>query len=119
MHKLDYLQHREEKVASHLALIAGLLSDSRDKGTIGDMGASYNTQTSMKMKMTGQIANATMSNTSMMRRTARSKSKMLPLPLLLLLLRLPPLLTSSQYVLQPACQTVCLSANLDSVCLTI
>ena len=79
VHKLNYLQHREEKVASDLALIAGLLSNSRENGTIGDMGASYNTPGSMKLA--SKTMTAKMSTTSMMRRTARSKCKLLPLPL--------------------------------------
>lgn len=79
MHKLNYLQHREEKVASDLALIAGLLSNSRENGTIGDMGASYNTPGSMKLA--SKTMTAKMSTTSMMRRTARSKCKLLPAPL--------------------------------------
>ena len=77
VHKLNYLQHREEKVAADLALIAGLLSNSRENGTIGDMGASYNTQVSMKMA--SKTMSAKMSTTSMMRRTARSKCKWLSL----------------------------------------
>lgn len=79
VHKLNYLQHRKEKVASDLALIAGLLSNSRENGTIGDMGASYNTPGSMKLA--SKTMTAKMSTTSMMRRTARSKCKLLPLPL--------------------------------------
>lgn len=72
-HKLNYLQHREEKVAADLALIAGLLSNSRDNGTIGDMGATYNTQASMKMS--GKDMTAKMSTTSVLKRTTRSKCK--------------------------------------------
>ena len=108
VHKLNYLQHREEKVAADLALIADLLSNSRENGTIGDMGASYNTQASMKMA--SKTMSAKMSTTSMMRRTARSKCK-----LLLLLL---PLVKMSSYVSLclssaclslPVCLSVCLS----------
>ena len=72
-HKLNYLQHREEKVAADLALIAGLLSNSRDNGTIGDMGATYNTQASMKMS--GKDMTAKMATTSVLKRTIRSKCK--------------------------------------------
>ena len=46
--QLNYLQHREEKVAADLSLIASLLATSRHNGTIGDMGASYTQQASLK-----------------------------------------------------------------------
>ena len=120
VHKLNYLQHREEKVAADLALIASLLSNSRENGTIGDMGASYNTQASMKMA--SKTMSAKMSTTSMMRRTARSKCKLL---LLLLLVGVSPnvcvcLLSACLPVgpFLPACLPVCLSVLL-LVCLFV
>ena len=75
VHKLNYLQHREEKVAADLALIATLLNNSRENGTIGGRGASYNQQASVKA--TGKNAAAKLASTSMLRRTARSKCKLL------------------------------------------
>ena len=73
MHKLNYLQHREEKVAADLALIASLLHTSRLNNTIGDMGASYISQVTTKMST--KELNAKMAASSMLKRTARSKCK--------------------------------------------
>jgi len=73
VHKLNYLQHREEKVAADLALMASLLSSSRQNNTIGDMGATYSTQASMKMS--GKDMTAKMAATTMLKRTARTKCK--------------------------------------------
>jgi len=75
VHKLNYLQHREEKVAADLALIASLLTTSRQNNTIGDMGASYTSQASMKMTGRDMTATAKMAATSVLKRTARSKCK--------------------------------------------
>ena len=75
VHKLNYLQHREEKVAADLALMASLLSSSRHNNTIGDMGATYSTQASMKMS--GKDMTAKMAATTMLKRTARTKCKRL------------------------------------------
>lgn len=73
MHKLNYLQHREEKVAGDLALIASLLHTSRLNNTIGDMGASYSSQPTTKMST--KELNAKMAASAMLKRTARSKCK--------------------------------------------
>ena len=73
VHKLNYLQHREEKVAADLALMASLLSSSRQNNTIGDMGATFSSQASMKMS--GKDMTAKMAATTMLKRTARTKCK--------------------------------------------
>lgn len=73
VHKLNYLQHREDKVTADLNLIASLLSCSRQNGTIGDMGASYATQASMKMTGKDMTATAKMATTFVLKRTARTK----------------------------------------------
>ncbi|DBA91605.1 hypothetical protein WJX77_012297 [Trebouxia sp. C0004] len=73
VHKLNYLQHREEKVAADLALMASLLGTSRQNNTIGDMGATYSTQASMKMSSKDMTAK--MATTTMLKRTARTKSR--------------------------------------------
>ena len=74
-HKLNYLQHREDKVTADLALIASLLSASRQNNTVGDMGATYNMQASMKA--TGKDVTAKMAATSMLKRTMRPKCRRL------------------------------------------
>ena len=73
-HKLNYLQHREEKVAADLHLIASLLATSRQNGTIGDMGASYSKQPSMKG--TSKPASAKSVTSATNRQTAHPSGKL-------------------------------------------
>ena len=84
-HKLNYLQHREEKVAADLQLIATLLSSSRQNGTIGDMGASYTSQASLKGTRSVGAAKTVMATTTK-RAQAASKSKCGAMQLLCVLL---------------------------------
>ena len=74
IHKLNYLQHREEKVAADLALIAGLLDTSRQNGTMGDMGASYNTPALAKTE--GKEMTAKMATTSRLKHMSRTKCEL-------------------------------------------